>query len=135
MGGLVSLYAICEYPHVFGSAICMSTSWTVGGKPTLGYLRSAIPDPKNHTIYFDHGNEAQIGAYEKLQHAVDLMFMASGYRRDLNYMSLRFDGADHSETAWRGRVEVPLRFTLGADPRGILAHEYRAEGDPTDQVK
>jgi predicted alpha/beta superfamily hydrolase len=115
MGGLVSLYAICEYPDMFGVAICMSTSWTVGGKPTLGYLRSSIPDPRNHMIYFDHGNEAQIGAYEKLQHAVDVMFSASGYRRDRNFMSLRFDGADHSEAAWRSRVEVPLRFALNVD--------------------
>lgn len=27
MGGLISLYAICEYPEVFGGAICMSTHW------------------------------------------------------------------------------------------------------------
>lgn len=115
MGGLVSLYGICEYPDVFGAAICMSTSWTVGGKPTLGYLRAKIPDPSSHLMYFDHGNEAQIGAYEKLQHAVDVLLAASGYRRDANFMSLRFDGADHSELAWRSRVEVPLRFVLRAD--------------------
>lgn len=114
MGGLVSLYGICEYPDVFGAAICMSTSWTVGGKPALGYLRLSIPEPRNHLIYFDHGNEAQIGAYEKFQHAVDLLFSSSGYRRDHNYMSLRFDGADHSEASWRSRVEVPLRFVLNA---------------------
>ncbi len=27
MGGLISMYAICEYPEVFGGAICMSTHW------------------------------------------------------------------------------------------------------------
>ena len=27
MGGLISMYAICEYPNVFGAAICMSTHW------------------------------------------------------------------------------------------------------------
>ncbi len=114
MGGLVSLYGICEYPDVFGAAICMSTSWTVGGKPTLGYLRDHIPDPDNHLLYFDHGNEAQIGAYEKLQHAVDVLFASAGYQRDINFMSLRFDGADHSEGSWKNRVEVPLRFALGS---------------------
>lgn len=25
MGGLISLYALCEYPEVFGGAACMST--------------------------------------------------------------------------------------------------------------
>ena len=27
MGGLISMYAICEYPRVFGGAACMSTHW------------------------------------------------------------------------------------------------------------
>ena len=27
MGGLISMYAICEYPKVFGGAACMSTHW------------------------------------------------------------------------------------------------------------
>ncbi|MEI8060640.1 MAG: alpha/beta hydrolase-fold protein, partial [Ferruginibacter sp.] len=27
MGGLISMYAICEYPSVFGGAACMSTHW------------------------------------------------------------------------------------------------------------
>ncbi|MBV5342252.1 alpha/beta hydrolase, partial [bacterium] len=27
MGGLISWYAMCEYPTVFGAAICMSTHW------------------------------------------------------------------------------------------------------------
>jgi predicted alpha/beta superfamily hydrolase len=125
MGGLVSLYGICEYPDVFGTAVCMSTSWTVGGKPTLAFLRSGIPAPGKHVIYFDHGNEAQIGAYEKLQHAVDVLFATSGYRRDVDFMSLRFDGADHSEVAWRDRVEVPLRFALRPGRRSPLRPEQR----------
>lgn len=28
MGGLISLYALCEYPEVFGGAACLSTHWT-----------------------------------------------------------------------------------------------------------
>jgi len=27
MGGLISMYAICEYPEVFGGAACLSTHW------------------------------------------------------------------------------------------------------------
>lgn len=29
MGGLISLYAICEYPETFGGAACLSTHWPV----------------------------------------------------------------------------------------------------------
>ena len=27
MGGLISMYAVCEYPAVFGGAACLSTHW------------------------------------------------------------------------------------------------------------
>src|SRR5690606_16150436 len=27
MGGLISMYAVCEYPEIFGGAMCMSTHW------------------------------------------------------------------------------------------------------------
>ena len=27
MGGLISMYALCEYPNVFGKAACLSTHW------------------------------------------------------------------------------------------------------------
>jgi len=27
MGGLISHYAICEYPEIFGGAACLSTHW------------------------------------------------------------------------------------------------------------
>ena len=27
MGGLISMYAVSEYPKVFGAAACMSTHW------------------------------------------------------------------------------------------------------------
>jgi predicted alpha/beta superfamily hydrolase len=30
MGGLVSLYAISEYPEIFGGAGCSSTNWPAG---------------------------------------------------------------------------------------------------------
>ncbi len=114
MGGLISLYGMCEYPEVFGNAICMSTSWTIIGKPITSYLRTNIPDASVHRVYFDHGNEAQIGAYEKIQHEVDLLFHRKGYRRDVNFMTQRFPEDPHSEEAWRDRVSIPLRFVLSS---------------------
>jgi len=112
MGGLVTLYALCEYPEVFRGAACLSTSWTVGGKVMLPYLKERIPDPHTHVVYFDYGVEAHIGAYEHIQREVDALFLRAGYVRDVNLMTERFPGAPHSETAWRERVDVPLRFLL-----------------------
>jgi hypothetical protein len=30
-----------------------------------------------------------------------------------NYLSREFKGADHSERAWRARLDIPLTFLLG----------------------
>jgi len=54
MGGLISMYAICQYPKVFGGAACMSTHW-IGTFATknnpiphviLSYLKRHLPSPK-----------------------------------------------------------------------------------------
>ena len=42
MGGLISFYALCEYPQVFGGAAALSTHWV--GKPTPG-VASACATP------------------------------------------------------------------------------------------
>jgi predicted alpha/beta superfamily hydrolase len=117
MGGLVSIYGLCEYPEVFGGAACLSTSWTVGGRAVLEYLEERVPEPGRHRVYFDHGDEAQIARYEQIQRQADLVFARRGYLRDVDWMSIHFPGEDHSETAWRGRVDLPLRFLL-ARPTG-----------------
>lgn len=112
MGGLVSLYALCEYPEVFAGAACLSTSWTIAGKLILAYLQKRLPRAGMHRLYFDYGAEAQVARYESLQKTVDRMVVRSGYRRGVDWITGRFPGAPHSESAWRDRVDVPLRFLL-----------------------
>jgi predicted alpha/beta superfamily hydrolase len=43
MGGLISLYALCEYPRVFGGAGCVSTHWVAGDGICVDYMRTALP--------------------------------------------------------------------------------------------
>ena len=112
MGGLISLYALCEHPAVFGAAACLSTSWTVGGRVMVPYLRRAVPAPGVHRVYFDYGVEAHIGRYEFYQRKVDFVFDQQGYTRGVDRQTRRFPGAEHSEAAWRARLDVPLRFLL-----------------------
>ena len=113
MGGLISLYALCEYPHVFSGAACLSTSWTVAGGVFIPYLRRAIPSPDAHNVYFDYGSEARIATYEYYQKQVNKLFRSAGYRNNRSWTSRRFPGADHSEQAWHDRIDEPLLFLLG----------------------
>jgi enterochelin esterase-like enzyme len=119
MGGLISWYAICEYPEVFGGAACLSTHWpgifTVENNPIpkafLDYLEVHLPSPAGHRIYFDYGTRTLDSLYEPFQMQADEIMKKKGYSKK-NWMTRKFEGADHSENAWRDRLEVPLVFLL-----------------------
>lgn len=117
MGGLISIYAICEYPRVFGSAACLSTHWpgtfTLDNNPTpdafIRYLSENLPDPQNHRIYFDCGDETLDKLYPEIQKEVDLLMVEKGYTKN-NWITKYFPGENHSESAWNRRLNNPLEF-------------------------
>lgn len=112
MGGLVSLYATCEYPDVFGGAGCLSTHWPVGDGIVVEYMRGALPPPGRHRFYFDYGTETLDAEYEVYQLQADAVMRATGYRPGVDWVTKKFPGAEHSERSWRARVHIPLRFLL-----------------------
>ena len=119
MGGLISLYAMCEYPTVFGGAACLSTHWpglfSMDNNPVPGsffsYVKKYLPSPKRHRIYFDHGTETLDSMYASLQLQVDAILKQRGYGSS-QWISRSWPGQDHSERSWRSRLEVPLVFLL-----------------------
>lgn len=119
MGGLISMYAICEYPAIFYGAACLSTHWP-GIFDTLNnpipvafvkYLESHLPDAENHLIYFDYGTETLDALYEPYQALVDSVMERHHYDRT-NWKTLKFEGENHSERAWNKRLSIPLHFLL-----------------------
>lgn len=119
MGGLIAMYAHCEYPQVFGGSASLSTHWpgifTMDNNPVPAafrqYLIEHIPNPENHRFYFDFGTETLDSLYEDSQLSVDSIFKTKGYTI-ANYQSQKFEGADHSEKAWNDRLSIPLSFLL-----------------------
>ncbi len=120
MGGLISIYAICEYPKIFGGAACLSTHWpgtfTMENNPVpdcfVKYLSKNLPNPKNHRIYFDYGDQTLDAMYPNLQKKVDEVMVKKGYSSQ-NWITKYFPGANHSENAWNNRLNYPLEFLLG----------------------
>ncbi len=112
MGGLISAYALCNYPDIFGGVACISTHWTACYAMMLEYCRKHLPPPGNHKLYFDYGTETDDAPYEPYQLEVDALLHAIGYRRGIDWLTLKFPGAEHSEQSWRRRVDIPLRFLL-----------------------
>lgn len=120
MGGLISMYAMCEYPKIFGGAACLSTHWpgtfAVENNPVpeafLTYLKSKLSKIKKNKIYFDCGDQTLDAMYPPLQQKVDVAMKQNGFT-EANWMTRFFPGTNHSETAWAARLEIPLVFLLG----------------------
>jgi glycosidase/predicted alpha/beta superfamily hydrolase len=112
MGGLISAYALAEYPDVFGGAGCVSTHWPAGDGCVIDYVEKHLPRPGAHKFYFDFGTATLDAAYEPYQLRMDAVMRAAGYTEGRNWLTRKFPGAEHSENAWRERVEIPLQFLL-----------------------
>jgi len=122
MGGLISIYAICEYPQVFGGAACLSTHWVGDLKASFkeipqainSYLLENLPDPLTHKIYFDYGTKTVDSLYKPSQQMVDGTMKLKGYN-EINWRTIEFKGDDHSERSWSKRLNIPLSFLLATD--------------------
>ena len=122
MGGLISMYAISEYPDVFGQAACLSTHWpgSFEGKNNpipaafFNYMRDALPAPDKHRIYFDLGNATLDAMYPPLQKQADGVMKQRGFTGK-NWVTRMFDGAAHTENAWKARLDIPLLFLFSTD--------------------
>ena len=113
MGGLISLYALVEYPEVFGCAGCFSTHWPVLGPFIAPYLRKNLPKAGRHRIYFDHGTRDLDAKYAPYQQEVDEIMCEKGYHHGKDWLTRIAPGAGHHENAWRSRMHIALRFFLG----------------------
>jgi len=113
MGGLISLYALCRYPDVFGAAACLSTHFPHQIDFFLDWLRENLP--LNRRLYFDYGTTGGDEGIEARQMRVNEVLAEKGYVEGENLVVRRFEGADHSERAWRARVHMPLRFLLAGE--------------------
>ena len=123
MGGLISIYAMNEYPHIFGGAAGLSTHW-IGGHEANShiplaayvYLRDHLAPPQGHKIYQDHGTTELDALYAPYQIFVNQIVRDKGYKEhgvQANFMTRVFEGTGHNEKAWAARLEIPVLFLLG----------------------
>jgi predicted alpha/beta superfamily hydrolase len=126
MGGLISLYALCEYPQVFGGAAGLSTHWV--GRPTawgrervrnaalplaaMTYLGKHLPDPATHRIYSDRGDDWLDSLYAPAHRMLAEVLRDRGYTPTYALTAV-IDGTGHSEADWAERLEAVLSFLMG----------------------
>ena len=125
MGGLISMYAQCEYPTIFGGAICMSTHWSITmddselkiANNLMNYFYNRLTwiknnqEPRTHKWYFDYGTKGLDQHYEKWQTQADELLKIKVDEND--WLSKKYEGHDHNEKSWNERLHIPLTFMLG----------------------
>ena len=120
-GGLISSYALGQYPEVFAGAACMSTHCTLAYPDPVHpddakmaayreYLRTHIA-PNSAKLYMDQGDRTLDAFYSEAQAAINTMLRAEGWDSTrFEYRS--FPGHAHCEDDWRARLDIPLQFLL-----------------------
>lgn len=115
MGALISMYAVCEYPTVFGGAACLSTHWlgtfSNENNPVpaafIRYFQQQLPALQQHRLYFDCGDQTLDAFYPPYQKQVDALLQQYNSK---HWKTVFFPGTDHSEKAWNKRLVIPFQF-------------------------
>jgi len=146
MGGLISLYALCEYPEVFGGAACMSThvpmilsnglskekadQWS---KAFRQYLDEKLPKANSRMIYMDRGDATLDAYYPPYQDELDKLMRRKGWKEPM-WVSKVFPGAAHTEVDWNKRLDNPLLFLLGSDKKECICYKEVENLSPEDYL-
>ena len=128
MGGLASMYLLCEYPEIFGGAACLSTHWIgslnlnpdytmnddeICANAILQYLSDHVPTDGLHRLYMDQGTKDWDAGYIKYEVVAREIVANKGYTQENGRLYV-YDatGAGHNEWYWQQRVKIPLKFLL-----------------------
>jgi predicted alpha/beta superfamily hydrolase len=112
MGALIAHATTCHYQHLFCGAACLSPHWSALDGSVVEPIIQVIPPPGYHWFYYDYGTCGLDAQYEPYQQQADTFMRRAGFMHGLQWMTQRFEGADHNEAAWQARVHIPLRFLL-----------------------
>jgi predicted alpha/beta superfamily hydrolase len=112
--GVVSFYTVWEHPEVFGSAVCMSS--TFSHRDDL--IDRVFAEPfRDVGFYLDSGWP---GDNYEVTVGMAMALISRGWEYGRNLLHLCFPMAGHSEAAWGTRLHLPLQFLNGA-----VARAYR----------
>ncbi len=107
MGGLMALYAVCEYNHVFQKAACLSPSFWVDKEKVLELVENSGVAPDT-CIYIDYGS------VELANHAPNSEALISVTRHLLTSganVALRIiPGGTHSEQSWQRQIPKFMEY-------------------------
>jgi len=107
MGGLISFYAIYNYPEVFSKAACLSSGFYFDDGHLIQKIKSDLKPLHNSMIYFDCGGKD-----------LDYDFLTSNQQvkqlleknKQISVLYKEFPEDPHNEVAWSKRLDIPFKF-------------------------
>ena len=103
MGGLMSLYAACEYNHVFQRAACLSPS--VWGAPAKLVKLISHANIQNDTcVYLDYGSEEIYNHATTLESLTTLSHLLMTKHINLTFRIV--PGGTHCEASWERQIPI-----------------------------
>ena len=109
MGGLMSLYALLEYNHVFSRAAALSPSLWVSRSKVESMIRRAEVDPET-VLYMDYGSE-EFENHEDMMRQygkVTALLMSRGVMVDSRIVP----GGTHCEASWERQIPFFMNTLL-----------------------
>lgn len=123
MGGLISAYALWEYPKVFSAAGCVSTHWIAIRSrneefpaAAIAYLQARPPQPTSIRLWTDRGTRELDAEYVGAHERVTAALKALGLVPPRLHAEV-VDGAGHNEVDWSHRAARVMRFITATEPR------------------
>jgi predicted alpha/beta superfamily hydrolase len=131
LGGVVSFYTVWEHPDVFGTAVCMSSTFSHRND----LIDRVLDEPfRDVGFYLDSGWP---GDNYEVTMAMATALISRGWRYGHNLLHLCFPHEEHNEEAWAMRLHLPMQFLNGAVARAsrlfapVLKDEIAPIGKPT----
>ena len=117
LGGVVSFYTVWQHPEVFGSAVCMSS--TFSHKDDL--IDRVFSEPfRDVGFYLDSGWP---GDNYEVTVGMAMALIARGWEYGRNLMHLSFPRASHGEESWGTRLHLPMQFLNGSVARAYRVNQ------------
>lgn len=109
MGGLMSIYALMEYNHIFSRAAALSPSlWT--SPVELHAMLSTVPFQPDTILYMDYGSE-EFGNHKNLRRTFGEIATQLMYRK-LSVTCRIVPGGTHCEASWERQIPFFMETLL-----------------------
>jgi predicted alpha/beta superfamily hydrolase len=117
LGGVVSFYLAWEYPEIFGTTACLSSTFSFRDNLIKRVEHDSIDRRSHLRFYLDSGWPGD--NYEATLKMASIL-LDRGFKWGDNFVHLAFPHARHSEHDWAGRMHIPLQLFFGRIRRAYM---------------